>query len=159
MDRILLDEATTGWHPIEGERFLNPHDGELVVFEDFYRRGFGLLAHPFLCKLLLYYGISLVHLNPNSILHLAIFINLCEAYLGLEPHFNLFCYFFHPKSFAGANVVGATYLVLRDGKASKYKPVPLSTSNKGWRSWWFYTENVEDGLSIDIESPANPNLN
>ena len=73
--------------------------------------------HPFLHKLLPYYGISLIHLNPNLILHLAIFINLCEAYLGIEPHFNLFCYFFHLKSFAGAKVVGTTYLVLRDGKA------------------------------------------
>ena len=112
MDRILLDEATTGWRPIEGECFSNPHDGELVVFEDFYRQGFGVLAHPFLCKLLLYYGVSLVHLNPNSILHLAIFINVCEAYLGIELHFNLFRYFFHLKSFTGANVIGPTYLVL-----------------------------------------------
>ena len=89
MDRILLDEVMTGWHPAEGERFLNPRSGELVVFKDFYRRGSGLLAHPFLRKLLAYYGISLLHLNPNSILHLSIFINLCEAYLGIEPHFNL----------------------------------------------------------------------
>ena len=89
-------------------------------------------AHPFVRKLLMYYGIALVHLNPNSILHLAIFIN--EAYLVIEPHFNIFRYFFHLKSFAGADVVGATYLVLRDGKASKYKPVPLITSNKGWKA-------------------------
>ena len=110
-------------------------------------------------KLLSYYGISLVHLNPNSILHLAIFINLCEAYLGIESHFNLFRYFFHLKSFADAIVVGATYLLLWNGKASKYKPMPLSTSNKGWKAWWFYTKNVEDGLSTDIDSPATPNHN
>jgi len=93
------------------------------------------------------------------ILHLAIFINLCEAYLGIEPHFNPFRYFFHLKSFAGAKVVGATYLVLQDGKAAGYKPVPLSTSNKGWKSKWFYTENVEHGLSehIDTEVKTNPN--
>lgn len=75
MDGILPDEAMTRWRPAQGERFPNPRDGELVVFEDFYRWGFGLLAHPFLRKLLPYYKISLVHLNPNSILHLAIFIN------------------------------------------------------------------------------------
>jgi hypothetical protein len=104
MDGILLDKVMAGWHPAEGERFLNPHAGKLVIFEDFYRRGFGLPAHPLLRKLLLYYGISLVHLNPNSILDLAIFINLCKAFLGIEPHFNLFCYFFHLKSFAGARL-------------------------------------------------------
>jgi len=75
--------------------FHNPHDGQLVIFEDFDRRGFGLPAHPFLRKLLDYNGITLVHMNPNSILHLSIFINLCEAYLGIDSHFNLFRYFFH----------------------------------------------------------------
>ena len=132
MDGILPDQAIAKWRPAVGERFPYPLDGELVVFEDFYHRGFGLPAHPFVRKLLMYYGIALVHLNPNSILHLAIFIN--EAYLGIEPHFNIFRYFFHLKSFAGADVVGATYLVLWDGKASKYKPVPLITSNKGWKA-------------------------
>ena len=142
MDEILPDEMTIGWHLVEAERFRNPRVSKLVIFEDFYRRGFGLPTHPFLRKLLLYYGILLIHLNPNSILHLAIFINLCEAYLGIEPHLNLFRYFFHLKSFVDAKVVGATYLVLRDGKVAEYKLVPLSTSNKGWKSKWFYTKNV-----------------
>jgi len=107
----------------------------------------------------MYYGITLVHLNPNNILHLSIFINLCVAYLGIEPHFNLFRYFFHLKSFAGSKVVRVTYLVLQDGKASKYKSVPLNTSMKGWKSKWFYTKNVEDELSTDIDSLATPNPN
>ena len=109
---ILPNQAMVAWWPAVGERFLDPRDGELVFFEDFYCCGFGLLAHPFFHKLLSYYGISLIHLNLNSILHLSIFINLCEAYLGIEAHFNLFWYLFHLKSFSGAKVVGLTYLVL-----------------------------------------------
>jgi hypothetical protein len=73
MDMILLDEATAGWRSAEGERFLNPHASELVVFDDFYRQGFGQPAHPFVHKLLAYYGIAFIHLNPNSILHLSIY--------------------------------------------------------------------------------------
>ena len=88
MDGILPDEVTTEWRPTEAERFPNPRAGEVVVFEDFYRWGFGLPAHPFPRKLLPYYGISLVHLNPNNILHLAIFINLCEAYLGVDGSYH-----------------------------------------------------------------------
>jgi len=88
MDGILSDEVMAGWRPVEGECFPNPRADELVIFEDFYRRGFGLLAHPFLCKLLPYYGISYVYLNPNSILYLAIFINLCEAYLGVDGSYH-----------------------------------------------------------------------
>ena len=89
MDGILLDEVKAGWCPTEGECFPNPRAREFVAFEDYYQRGFGLPAHPFLRKLLPYYGISLTHLNPTpfSILHLAIFINLCEAYLGCSTRF------------------------------------------------------------------------
>ena len=65
MDGILSDEVMAGWRPVEGECFPNPRADELVIFEDFYHRGFGLSAHPFLRKLLSYYGISLIHLNPN----------------------------------------------------------------------------------------------
>ena len=32
MDGILPDQAMAGWRPAVGERFPNPHDGELVVF-------------------------------------------------------------------------------------------------------------------------------
>ena len=158
-DGVLPDQVMAAWQPTVGERYPSPNDGELVVFEDFFRRGFGLPAHPFFRKLLAYYGICLIHLNPNSILHLSIFINLCEAYLSIEPHFNLFRYLFHLKSFSRAKVVGATYLVLRDGKAAEYKPIPLSTSNKGWKAKWFYTENIEFGLSGDINSKQKTNPN
>jgi hypothetical protein len=36
----------------------------------------------------------LQHLNPNGIQHIAAFIALCEGYLGIEPHFKLWRYFF-----------------------------------------------------------------
>ena len=109
---VLSDQATATWWPAASERYPTPNDGELVVFEDFFHRGFGLSAHPSFCKLLVYYGISLIHLNPNSILHLSIFIYLCEAYLAIEAHFNLFWYLIYLNSFSRAKVVGLTYLVL-----------------------------------------------
>jgi hypothetical protein len=28
-------------------------------------------------------------LTPSVILHMAAFVTLCEAYMGIEPHFNL----------------------------------------------------------------------
>ena len=89
---VLPDQATVRWHPVAGECYSTPHAGEIIVFELFFCRGLGLLAHPFLCDLLWYYGITLCHLTPNSILHITIFINLCESFLGIEPHFNLFCH-------------------------------------------------------------------
>ena len=35
-------------------------------------------------------GIQVHHLTPNSILHISIFVHLYEAFLGIEPHFDLF---------------------------------------------------------------------
>jgi hypothetical protein len=34
-------------------------------------------------------------LNPLRILHIAAFVTLCEAYMGIEPDFDLWNYFFH----------------------------------------------------------------
>jgi hypothetical protein len=33
-------------------------------------------------------------LTPSGILHMAAFVTLCEAFIGIEPHFNLWSYFF-----------------------------------------------------------------
>ena len=93
MDGVLPDRVTTGWRPAHGESFPTPHDDELVVFEDYFYRGFGVPIYPFLHGLIDYYGISLCNLSPNSILHISIFIHFCEAYLGILPHFDLFHYF------------------------------------------------------------------
>jgi hypothetical protein len=30
----------------------------------------------------------------DAILHMVAFVTLCEAYMGIEPHFNLWNYFF-----------------------------------------------------------------
>jgi hypothetical protein len=39
---VLPDAAIGGWRQFIGERFPDPCLGELIVFEDFYRRGFGM---------------------------------------------------------------------------------------------------------------------
>jgi hypothetical protein len=53
-----------------------------------------------------YYKIELWHLNPNGIQHFAAFIMLCEGYLGIEPHFDLWQYFFFVGCIRGGNTVG-----------------------------------------------------
>jgi hypothetical protein len=60
----------------------------------FYEREFGMPSHRFLHSLLWSYGLELHHLTPSGILHMAAFMTLCEAYNGIEPHFNLWSYFF-----------------------------------------------------------------
>jgi hypothetical protein len=90
---VIPDATLGGWRTSHGESYPNPNPRELVVFEDFFLRGFRVPCHPFLRKLLNYYRISLCNLQPNSVLSIAIFINLCEGYLEIYPHFNLFVTF------------------------------------------------------------------
>ena len=80
------------------------------------------------------------NLHPNTVLHIAVFIHFCEAYLGILPHFNLFQHLFwlKRKGGCGSRLVGSVYLQLRIGMAGEYITVPLNTSLKGCNARWFY---------------------
>ena len=74
---------------------------------------------------------------------------MCEAYLGIAPHFNLFLALFklRPQPKKGATkVVGGCGLVLRQGMNAKYLEVALKDTNKGWKSEWFVIENPSPSL-------------
>jgi hypothetical protein len=71
------------------ERIPKPPSGYLVMFLAFLLRSFSLPAHEFLRGLLFVYGVQLHQLTPNSLLHIAYFVTLCESFLGIEPHFLL----------------------------------------------------------------------
>jgi hypothetical protein len=103
----MVEAAIGRWRTSNGESYLDPRPAEIVVFEDFYWRGFGNLCHPFLRKLCDYYRFSICNLHPNSILSVSIFITLCESFLGIEPHFNLWRHFFclKKKGAAGGSKV------------------------------------------------------
>jgi hypothetical protein len=60
----------------------------------FYERGFGVPSHRFLHSLLQFYDLELYHLTSSRILHMAAFVTLYDAYMGIESHFDLWNYFF-----------------------------------------------------------------
>jgi hypothetical protein len=66
-----------------------PPAGFRVLFLAFLLQGFSFPPHPLLRGLLFAYEIQLHDLNPNTILHIACFITLCECFLGIEPHWAL----------------------------------------------------------------------
>ena len=51
-------------------------------------------AHWFLCGLLNEWGLELQHLNPTGVLHITGFGTVYEAFLGMEPHVDLFRWIF-----------------------------------------------------------------
>ena len=76
------------------EDLSSPPNGYVVSFAHFHERGFTTPAHKFLQGLLHYYKIEMQHFNPNGIQHMTAFVALCEGFLGISPHFNLWRHFF-----------------------------------------------------------------
>ena len=66
-----------------------PEENEVVSFSHFHSFGFGVPAHPLLWWLLYYYGVHLHDLTLEGILHLSVFIMLCEGFLGVPAHYEL----------------------------------------------------------------------
>jgi hypothetical protein len=91
---MMAEAAIGGWRTSPGENYLDPCPGEIVVFEDFYWRGFGNTCHPFLRKLCDCYKVSICNLHSNSVLAMSVFITLYESYLGIQLHFNMWRHFF-----------------------------------------------------------------
>ena len=56
-----------------------------MSFVAFHERGLGLPADQFMRVLPHYYGVELHNFNPNSIAQAAIFVAVCEGYLGIAP--------------------------------------------------------------------------
>jgi hypothetical protein len=57
----------------------------VVMLAFFYERGFGLPLHPFVHGLLHYYLVVIQNCYPNVVLHIACFITLYEAFMGIDP--------------------------------------------------------------------------
>nr|AAT44266.1 hypothetical protein [Oryza sativa Japonica Group] len=146
---VLPAKEIIGWRPACGEAFPTPDTHEVVVFSHFFYGRFSLPTSRFFRGILEFYGISLHHLNPNSIVHIANFIHACEAFLGIRPHFSLFRRIFFLKPQPNKSkpcVVGGAGFQLRGTLSQKYFSMPFKTSNKGWHANWFYVQNPEPAL-------------
>jgi hypothetical protein len=68
-------------------------------------------------------------------LQISIFVHLCEAYLGILPHFGLWKYLYHCRpGMAGGQhqlMCGAS-LEMRRGRKTEYLDIPLKDNIKGW---------------------------
>ena len=87
---LLQSRTLIQWQSAEGHGRPFEKTSKIVLFKAFVERGLAIPACDFLRGLLFFWGIQLHHLTPDSILHIAIFVQLCEAFLGIHPHFDLF---------------------------------------------------------------------
>jgi hypothetical protein len=140
---------------------------KIVVLSSFFQHGFGLPICEFLHDLLHHYEIELVHLNPNSILQITVFVHLCEAFLTVPPNFSLFKSYFLLKYQPSANkwkVIGGVGPQMHP--RSGFMELPMKTSLKGWTSPSFIAKTMNpatrpslaDSLSSVVPGPKNPQL-
>jgi hypothetical protein len=90
-------------------------------------------------------------------------VHLCEAYLGILPHFGLWKYLYHCRpGMAGGQhqLVGGASLEMRRRRKMEYLDIPLKDSIKGWRLEWFIVENhykslpPRSGRQPDVRTPS-----
>ena len=108
-------ESVIQWRPALGDARPYENTGEVIGIVRYFERGLGLPSSNFFSGLLYYYGIQLYHLTPNSFVHISVFVHLCKAFLGIEPHFDLCRHLFHLKpqpSSARLDVVGGVGIQL-----------------------------------------------
>jgi hypothetical protein len=94
-------------------------------------RGFLVPTGDFFRGLLFFYRIELLHLFPNAIPIISSFIHLCEAYLGIAPHFHLWRHFFKLKKMGKSEVVSSIGIMLRRYMKPEYIDLvlPYNTSS------------------------------
>ena len=129
--------------------------GRMVVIEDYVSCGFLPPPSEFLLLILNFYGLSLLHLNPNSIAFLSIFAHLCEAYIGVVPFLDLFRFYYELRWMEANRVSGSIGFLLRDSLKSRYIPFQCPSSHSKWRTKWFYLqiENSDPVLVVPEEQP------
>ncbi|KAK1680038.1 hypothetical protein QYE76_040886 [Lolium multiflorum] len=126
------------------ESYPTPRIGYRVTFVDHLIRGLATPIHEFLRGLLFVYGLQLHHLTPNSILHIAIFITLCEGFLGTPPNWGLWKRIFlvRRNSSHTAYNVGGVVICVRP--YVEYVDVKFPDSVQGWRKRWLYVQEAHN---------------
>jgi hypothetical protein len=156
---VLSPKELYSWRICRGVTVPTEDTHEFVVYVSFLIRGLALPISPFFCGLLDFYDLNLTHLNHNSILQVVIFVHLCEAFLGILPHFRIWRYLYNcrPRMDGGQHqLVGGASLELRRGSKVEYLDIPLNDSIKGWRLEWFIMEN--HGKSLPTRSGRQPDI-
>ncbi|KAK1665130.1 hypothetical protein QYE76_053289 [Lolium multiflorum] len=134
------------------ESYPAPPIGYRVSFVDHLIRGLSAPIHEFLRGLLFVYGLQFHHLTPNSILHIAIFITLCESFLGVHPNWALWKLIFLLRRNGSHNIaynIGGVVICVRPDV--EYFDVKFPDSIQGWRKRWLYVrEECPDSQEFNI---------
>ena len=142
--------------PTVDHREPRPPKGYVVSFAKFHRHGLGSPSSCFMQALCHHYSVELQHFSPNAITAAAIFAAVCEGYLGMIPHWDLWLHLYRGELLHAPGEAtrvrkpvraGCLNLVQKTSKAEEareYIPVGLTSNHVGWDSQWFYLRNDDD---------------
>ena len=162
-DRLLpmnISSERPAWiSPRPEETEPNPPEGYVVSLVRLHERGFGIPVSRFMRALCEHYGAELHNLCEHygalwSRAQAAVLVAVCEGYLGIEAHWDLWIHLFcgelfvenvqgQPKRFARA---GGLMLHLRLSRKNLYISNKMTTNNAGWTRGWFYLRNFGNKL-------------
>nr|CAB3502546.1 unnamed protein product [Digitaria exilis] len=127
----------------------DPPRGYVVSFARFHERGFGVPVGRFMRALCFHYKVELHNFSPSAISQAAVFVAICEGYLGIEAHWDLWCHLFVGELFleyVSKGVrrparAGGLVLQVRKGRKDLYIPSSMVSNNQDWDKGWFYLRN------------------
>jgi hypothetical protein len=130
--------------------------GECVLFVSYISCGLALPILPFFLLPLEEFGLQLQHLTPHSILQAAIFVHLCEMFVGVVPCTSLFCHFFVlVKSGKARDYLGAYYFQTRPDSAVAYISTFGGVRWENWRDdWVIASAEANDHLTLPSDGPS-----
>ncbi|KAE8802310.1 hypothetical protein D1007_21855 [Hordeum vulgare] len=133
-----------------------PAAGEVVVFVEHFYWGFGLPASAFFTEWLHFFGSQPHHLAPNAILQLSAFVVLCEGFVAIEPHVDLWrnLFFFKQQSIAmekskveklqgSRPMTPCGAALVHHRSKSGFPQMPLQESIKNWQKGFFYVKSAD----------------
>jgi hypothetical protein len=134
----------------------NMSPGDFVFFAAYTLAGLVPPLSSFFLTLLKYYRLQLQHLSPNTITLVAIFVHLCEIFVGVRPSVRLFRRFFVLKTASQCPPLIAGYYFQHRTQGHAHYIVFVSPGRwEHWREDWALVQaDAHDRLALPVGTPT-----
>jgi hypothetical protein len=153
-----VDGQPAEWiEPQARDRVPNPPFGYVVSFIRFHERGFAAPASRFMRALCYHYSVELHNFTPNAVSQAAMFVGVCEGFLGIPMNWDLWVHLFRAELHTLATSeprirhaarAGVLSIALRSSHREQYIPYTITSNNAEWERGWFYLRNSGAGLPL-----------
>jgi hypothetical protein len=135
---------------------VNMRLGDFVFFMAYALAGLVSPLPSFFVTLLEYYRLQLQHLSPNFIALVAIFVHLCEMYVGVRPSVRLFrCFFVLKAASSRLPLISGHYFQRRTPGHARYIALVSPGRWERWREDWALMQtDVHDRLTLPVGGPT-----